>query len=77
MSGLTMGSRKKFKKVTGNKLKWTCNRPKPMGHGKCSPEREVQSITGLPKTDRKFSNEQPNPTSPRTRETKTNKAQRK
>ena len=36
-------------KVSGNKWKWTHNNPKPMGHSKSSPEREVHSDTGLPK----------------------------
>ena len=34
-----------------------------MGHKEGSPEKEVQSDTGLPKTDRNISNKQPNPTS--------------
>ena len=61
-------------KVSQNKWKWTHN-PKPMGHSKSSPKREVHSNTGLPKEDRKISNKQPNPTSKRTRGTTTNKAQ--
>ena len=36
--------------------------PRPMGHSKGSPEREVHSNTGLPKKDRNTSNKQPNPT---------------
>ena len=35
-------------KLPGNKLKWTHNNTKPMGHSKGSPEREVHSNTGLP-----------------------------
>ena len=38
-------------------------------------QREVSSNTGLPKEDRNISNKQPNPTSIRTRRTKTNTAQ--
>ena len=60
-------------KFSGNKWKWTHNNPTPMGHSKCSPEREVHNNTGLPKQDRKISNKQLNPTSTRTRIT-TNKA---
>ena len=45
-----------IKKVSGNKWKWTYNSPKPMGHSKGSPEREVHSDTGLPKKDREISN---------------------
>ena len=41
-------------KVSGNKLSWTHN-PILLRHSKGSPEQEVQSITGLPKEDRKFS----------------------
>ena len=33
-----------------------------MGHSKGSPEREVQSDTGLPKKDRNISNKQLDPT---------------
>ena len=33
-----------------------------MGHSEGSPEREVHSDTGLPKTDGNISNKQPNPT---------------
>ena len=62
--------------VSGNKGKWTHNNPKPMGHSKGSPEREVHSDTGLPKQNRKISNQQPNLTSKITRGT-TNKAQSK
>ena len=40
------------------------NSPKPMGHSKGSPEREVHSNTGLPKKNR--NNKQPNPTPRRT-----------
>ena len=47
---------------------------KPMEHSKRIPEREVHSITGLPKEDRKISNHQPNPMPKRTRGTTTNKA---
>ena len=39
------------------------NYQKHMRHGKGSPQREIHSITGLPKKDRNISNEQPNPTS--------------
>ena len=42
-----------------------------MGHKEGSPEKEVQSDTGLPKTDRNISNKQSNPTSTRTRGTTT------
>ena len=53
-------------KVSGNKWKWTHNNPKPMGHSKGSPEREVYSDTGLPKKNRNSSNKQPNHTPTRT-----------
>ena len=43
-------------KVPGNKRKWTHNNPKPMGHSKDSPEREVYSDTGLPEKNRNSSN---------------------
>ena len=46
-----------------------------MEHSKGSPEREVHSITGLPKENRRISNKQPNPTGKRTRGITTNKAQ--
>ena len=62
-------------KLPGNKWKWTHNNPKPMGHSKGSPEREVHRNTGLPKKERKISNKQPNPTSKKTRGTTTNKSQ--
>ena len=42
-----------------------------MGHSEGSSEREVHSDTGLVKKDRNISNEQPNPTSTRTRGTTT------
>ena len=58
-------------KVSENKPKWTHNNPKPMGHSKGSPEREVHSDTGLPKKNRKSSHKQPNPTPTRTRGTTT------
>ena len=40
--------------------KMNSNNPKPMGHSKGSPEREVYSNTGLPKKNRNSSNKQPN-----------------
>ena len=46
-----------------------------MRHRKVSPERKVHSDTDLPKKNRNISNKQPNPTSIRTRRTKTNTAQ--
>ena len=46
-----------------------------MGHRKGSPEREVHSITGLPKKDRNISNKQSNPTSMRTGGITMNKVQ--
>ena len=64
-------------KVSGNKQKWTHNNPKPMGHSKGSPEREVHSDTGLPKKNRNISNKQPNPTPIRTRGTTTKTTQSK
>ena len=48
-----------------------------MGHSKGSPEREVNSDTGLPKKNRNISNKQVNPTTTRTRGTITKTAQRK
>ena len=40
--------------VSGNKWKWTYNKPKLMGHRESSPEREVHSDTGLPKKKQTF-----------------------
>ena len=48
-----------------------------MGHSKCSLDREVHSITGLPIEDRKISNKQPNPKPKRTRKRRTDEAQSK
>ena len=50
-------------------MKMIQNRPKPLGHSKGSPEREVHSHIGLPKRDRNVSNKPPNPSSTRTGET--------
>ena len=66
MNGWKMRSEKK-PKGSGNKRKWTHNNPKPMGHSKGSPEREVYSDTGLPKKNRNISNNQHNPTPTKTR----------
>ena len=41
-------------KLSGNKSQQTHNNPKPMGHSKGSPEREVHSDTCLPKIDTTF-----------------------
>ena len=68
---------KKFLWVSGNKLKWTHNNPKPMGHSKGSPEREVHSDTGLPKKNRNISNKQSNHTPIRTWGTTIKTTQRK
>ena len=46
-----------------------------MGHSDSSPEREVHSITGLPKKNRNISNKQLDLTATGTRGTTTNKAQ--
>ena len=46
-----------------------------MGHSEGSPEREVNSDTGLPKKDRNILNKQPNTTFTRAGRTTTNKAQ--
>ena len=67
--------KRRNKKVSGNKQKWTHKNPKPMWHSTGSPEREVHSNTGLLKKYRNISNEQPNPISIRTGGTETNKAQ--
>ena len=64
-------------KLSGNKPKWTQNNPKPMGHNKGSPEREVHSHTGLPKKNRNISNKQRNPTPTRTWGTTTKTTQSK
>ena len=56
-------------------MKMNSQQSKIMGHSEGSSEREVHSNTGLPKKDRNSSNKQPNPTSTRTGETTTNKAQ--
>ena len=50
-------------------MKMNSQQPKPMGHSKGSPEREVHSDTGLPKKNRNISNKQPNPTTTRTQGT--------
>ena len=42
-------------KNTCKQIKMNTEQPKPMGHSKGSPEREVHSNTGLPKEDRKIS----------------------
>ena len=39
-------------KAPGNKLKWTHNNPKPMGHSEGSFEREVHSNIGLKKQEK-------------------------
>ena len=43
-----------------------------MGHSEGSPEREVHSVTGLPKKDRTLSNKRPNRMPTRTPGTTTN-----
>ena len=53
-------------KVSRDKIKWTHNNPKPVGHRKGSPEREVHSDTGLPKKNRNSSHKQCNRTPTRT-----------
>ena len=58
-------------------MKTNSQQPKPMGHSKGSPEREVHSNTGLPIKDRNISNKQPNPTSTKTRGTTTKTIQNK
>ena len=55
MTRLTMRSRKKSKSIW-KQMKVNINSPKPMGHSKGSPKREVHSDTGLPEEDRKISN---------------------
>ena len=65
---------KNFLETNENELTTT---KKPMGHSKCSPEREVHSDTGLPKKNRNISNKQPNPTPIRTQGTRTKTAQNK
>ena len=45
-----------------------------MGHSEGSPEREVHSVTGLPKNDRIISNKQPNCMPRRTQGTTTKTA---
>ena len=55
-----MRSKKKSKKVSGNKWKWTHNSPTPMGHSEGSPKREVHRDTSIPKKGRDISNKQPN-----------------
>ena len=76
MNGSRMRLGKKSK-VSGNKWKWTHNNPKPMGHSKGSPEKEVDSDTGLPKKNRNISNKQPNHTPTRTWGTTTKTTQSK
>ena len=62
MNRLPVRSRKKFKKPSGNRWKWTHNNPTSMGHRESSPEREAYSITGLPQEARKIANKQSNAT---------------
>ena len=50
--------------------------PKNYGTQQRHLEKEVYNNTGLPKEDRKISSKQTNPTSIRTRGTKTNKTHR-
>ena len=64
-------------KVSGNKQKWIHHNLKLMGHSKVSPEREVNSNTGLPSKNRNISNKQPNPTPTKTGETTTKTVQSK
>ena len=61
-------------KVPGNKWKWTHNNPKPMGNNEDSPEKEVNSNTGLCKKDREISSKQLTATSTKCRGTTTIKA---
>ena len=76
MIGLAMRSRKKSKSFW-KQMKMNSKPSNLMGHSKDSPEREVHSNTGLPKKDRKISNNQPNPLSTRTGGTTTKTGQRK
>ena len=46
--------------------KMNLQQSKIMGHSEGTPEREVHSDTGLPKTNRNISNKQPNPMPTRT-----------
>ena len=43
-------------------MKMNSHNPKPIGHSKGSPEREVHSDTGLPKENRNISDNQRIPT---------------
>ena len=56
-------------------MKMNTQQSKPMGHREGSPDREVHNDTGQPQKDRNISNKQPNPASPRSEITTTNKAQ--
>ena len=51
MNGLTIRLKGKIKrnnqKIPWNKWKWEHKNPKPMGHCKRSPKREIHSIIGL------------------------------
>ena len=76
MNGWKMRLGKKSNSLWKQK-KWTHNNPKPMGHSKGSPEREVHRDTGLPKKDRNISNKQSNPTPTRIWGTKTKTAESK
>ena len=71
MNGWKMRLGKKSK-VSGKKWIWTHNNPKPMGHSKGSPEKEVHSHTGLPKKNRNSSNKRPYHTPTITQGTTTN-----
>ena len=76
MNGSTKRLGKKSK-TFWKQMKTNTQQPKLMGHSKDSPEREVHSNTGLPKSDRHISNKQPNHTPIRTQGSTTKTAQKK
>ena len=58
-------------------MKMNSQQSKTYGHSKNSSEKKVLSDAGLPKKDRKILNKKLNPTSTRTGQTTTDKAQSK
>ena len=62
-------------KIPRGKWQWKHNSPKPMGHSKSSPKKEVYGNIILPQEIRKISNKQPNFTLKATRERRSSKTQ--
>ena len=62
------------KEIPWNKWKWEHNNPKPVGHRKSKPKRDIHSIIDLSEKTRKSSNKQSNFTLKWTWKITTNKA---